>query len=225
MELTILGATGRTGIRVLRKAIEAGHTVRAVVRNRTKLESMITSSGEGDIARPDALSIAEADLLDGEAMREAIAASRVVVYAAGPVKGAPADMPVRAAENILAAMKAGAGEKLVWLTGAGVLDERDGKSGSRKVIRGLMKLVAGKVLAASEDAYALVTQSGLTYVVVRPPMLADEPGGTDLAAGYEPPKPIPLGRADLGAFLVEVATNDRYDNESPFVSYLRRGTS
>src|SRR6056297_122211 len=112
MELTLLGATGRTGIWVLRKAIEAGHTVRAVVRNRTKLESMITSSGEGDIARGDALSIAEADLLDGEAMREAIAASRVVVYAAGPVKGAPADMPVRAAENILAAMKAGAGEKL-----------------------------------------------------------------------------------------------------------------
>ncbi len=219
MEVTILGATGRTGIWVLRKAVEAGHTVRAVVRDASKLEAMISG-----VVENDALSIVEADLLDGDAVKEALAGSRLVIYAAGPVKGAPADMSVRAAENVVAAMKAGAGEKLVWLTGAGVLDERDGKSGSRKVIRGLMKLVAGKVLAASEDAYALVKQSGLTYVFARPPMLADEPGGTNLTAGYEPPGPIPLGREDLGAFLVEAATSDRYDNESPFLSYQQRGT-
>lgn len=220
MELTVLGATGRTGVWVLREAVEAGHTVRAVVRDRFKLESKAP-----EIAKSDAVRVVEADLLDGEAVREALVASRVVIYAAGPVKGAPADMPVRAAEHIVAAMKAGAGEKLVWLTGAGVLDERDGKSASRRVIRGLMKLVAGRVLAASEDAYECVKQSGLTYVVARPPMLADEPGGVDLTAGYEPPRPIPLGREDLGAFLVEAATNDRYDNESPFLSYRKRGTS
>ncbi|MFW6289057.1 MAG: NAD(P)-dependent oxidoreductase, partial [Spirochaetota bacterium] len=198
MELTIIGATGRTGIWVLRKAVEAGHTACAVVRDRSRLESQVP-----EIVKDEAVSIVEADLLDGEAVREALAGSRVVIYAAGPVKGAPADMPVRAAENVVAAMKAGAGEKLVWLTGAGVLDDRDGTSGSRKVIRGLMKLVAGKVLAASERAYELVKQSGLTYVVARPPMLADEPGGVDLAAGYEPPRPIPLGREDLGSFLVD----------------------
>jgi len=218
MEITILGATGRTGVWALRKAIEAGHTVRAVVRDRAKLETMVP-----EIVGNDALTVVEADLLDGEAVREALAGSRVVIYAAGPVKSAPADMSVRAALNIVAAMNAGAGEKLVWLTGAGVLDSRDGKSGSRKAIRGLMKLVAGKVLAASEEAYELVKQSGLTYVVARPPMLADEPGGTDLSAGYEPPRPIPLGREDLGSFLVDAATSDRYDNESPFLSYRQRG--
>jgi nucleoside-diphosphate-sugar epimerase len=219
VELTVLGASGRTGIRVLRKALEAGHAVRAVVRDRARLEAMVP-----ELPRGGSLTIVEADLLDGDAVREALAASHVVIYAAGPVKGAPADMPIRSAENVVAAMKTGLGEKLVWLTGAGVLDERDGRSASRNVIRGIMKLVAGKVLTASEAAYEVVKHSGLTYVVARPPMLAEAPGGIDLTAGYEPPRPIPLGRGDLGAFLVEAATSDRYDNESPFLSYRRRGT-
>ena len=218
MELSIVGATGKTGIWGLRKAIEAGHTVRAIVRSRGKLEALIAESRD---AR--AVEIVEADLLDAAAVSAALSGSRVVIYAAGPVKGAAPDMPLRAAENIVAAMKAGAGEKLVWLTGAGVVDDRDGKSGSRAVVRGLMKIVAGKVLKASEDAYEVVTNAGLTYVVVRPPMLSDKPGGTGISAGYTPPKPIALGREDLGAFLLDAATTEQYDNQSPFVSYRERG--
>ncbi len=217
MEMTIIGASGKTGIWAVRKAVERGHNVTAVVRNRTKLEGMLTEAGiSGKV------SIVEADLMNPDSVAAALKETEVVIYAAGPTRGTPAEMPVRAADHVVNAMKKGAGRKLVWLTGAGVLDERDGKSGSRKVIRGLMKIMAGKVLKASEEAYEIVKHSGLIYVVARPPMLADKPGGSGLTASYTPPKPIPLGRDDLGEFLVMAAESQEYDNESPLISYTER---
>lgn len=217
VRLTIIGATGKTGIWAVQKAVERGHDVTAIARNRSKLESLL---GEFGIA--EKVSIVEADLMDGPSVQSALKDAETVIYAAGPVKGAPADMPVKAADHVVEAMKRGAGKKIVWLTGAGVMDDRDGKSGSRKVIRGIMKLMAGKVLKASEDAYEVVKHSDLTYVVARPPMLADKPGGVGLTASYTPPKPIPLGREDLGEFLVRAAETQEFDNESPLISYTER---
>jgi putative NADH-flavin reductase len=217
MELAIIGATGKTGIWTLRKAVEAGHNVRAVVRNRGKLESQ-----ESELAKHEKVDIREADVTDAQAVRQALSGVETVIFAAGPVKDAPPDLLTRASDNIISSMKSEGGKKLVWLTGAGVMDSRDEKSFSRKLIRGLMKMTAGKVLKTSEGAYEKVKNSGLTYVVVRPPMLADEPGGKNLVASYTPPKAIPLGREDLGDFLVTAATTDKYNNESPLISYEER---
>jgi len=119
-------------------------------------------------------------------------------------------------------MKDAGVRRLVWLTGAGVMDARDEPSFSRRIIRGLMKVVAGSVLSDSETAYRAVVGSGLDYTVVRPPMLSDEPGGSNLQAGYTPPKPIPVGRGDLARFLLEAAEKNEYVNESPLVTYTTR---
>jgi len=217
MEIAIIGATGKTGIWAFRKAVASGHTVRAVVRNRSKLDSAAF-----ELVGNEKVDVREADITDPTAIREALSGVETVIFAAGPVKGAPTDLLTRAADNIIGAMKAGGGKKIVWLTGAGVMDPRDEKSASRKIIRGLMKIAAGKVLKASEAAYEKVMNSGLTYTVARPPMLADEPGGKNLVASYTPPKAIPLGREDLGEFLVNAASTDTYDNESPLISYQER---
>ena len=38
MELTVFGATGRTGRHLMSEALEAGHEVRAFARSRAKVE-------------------------------------------------------------------------------------------------------------------------------------------------------------------------------------------
>ncbi len=53
-------------------------------------------------------------------------------------------------------------------------------------------------------------------------MLAEEPGGVDLGGSYTPPKPIPVGRADLARFLLDAAVKREFVRESPFVSYRER---
>lgn len=211
MKLCIFGATGRTGSRVLEQALDAGHEVKVLVRSPGKL----TRSGER-------VEIVQGDLANRSDVERAVSGVDAVVMAAGPVRSSPVDMIEVAARNLVAAMKATGTSRLVWLTGAGVLDDRDAKAFSRGLIRGLMKLVAGKVLRASEAAYAIVTGSGLDYTVVRPPMLADEPGGVDLTGSYTPPKPIPVGRGDLAAFLLKAAVSGEWIGESPLVSYAGR---
>ena len=81
---------------------------------------------------------------------------------------------------------------------------------------------AGAVVRGKIPAYAIVAGSGLDYTVVRPPMLADEPGGVDLHGSYTPPKPIPVGRGDLARFLLDAAVEGEFVRESPLVSYRER---
>lgn len=211
MRIGLFGATGQTGSRVLEQALEAGHEVKALVRSPEKIA--ITSE-KLEVIKGDMTNLADAE--------KAVTGVDAVIMAAGPVKGSPTEMLVNAANAITAAMKAAGTKRLVWLTGAGILDERDGKAFSRSLIRGLMKVVAGKVLQASERAYEVVTGSGLDYTVVRPPMLSIEPGGVNLTGSYTPPKPIPVGRGDLARFLLDAAVTGEWVRESPLVSYTER---
>lgn len=212
MTLALFGATGKTGSRVLEQALAEGHKVNVLVRSPGKL-------GRSS----DTLTVIEGDMMNGDDVRKTVEGTDAVIMAAGPVKSSPKNMLEVSAGNIVSAMKQFGVTRIVWLTGAGVTDERDGKSVSRVIIRALMKVVAGSVLSASERAYDIVKDSGLDYTVVRPPMLADEPGGIGFSAGYKPPKPIPVGRGDLAAFLLSVAVNDEFVGESPLVSYEGRG--
>lgn len=210
MKLALFGATGKTGGRVLEMALDQGHEVAALVRGADRLSAR------------DRLDVVDGDLLNPEAVERTIVGSQAVIFAAGPVKGAPKEMIRIAAENVLTAMKKQHVERLVWLTGAGVLDERDKPALSRRIIRGLMKVAAGAVLRESEAAYQLVIDSGVDYTVARPPMLADEPGGRNLTGSYTPPKPIPVGRGDLAAFLLRCAAEHEFSRESPMLSYTER---
>jgi uncharacterized protein YbjT (DUF2867 family) len=212
MRIALFGATGKTGSRVLRQALEHGHTVTALVRSPEKLRQ-----------RPDALTIVEGDMKNGADVEKTVRSADAVIMAAGPVKSSPPDLMEIAARSITEAMKRAGAKRLVWLTGAGVKDHRDRTSFSRTLVRGIMKLAAGKVLSGSERGYEIVTGSGLDYTVVRPPMLADKPGGTNLQASYTPPKPIPVGRDDLAAFLLAAAESGEYSGESPLISYTTRG--
>lgn len=211
MKIGLFGATGKTGGHVLRLALDAGHEVVALARSPEKLA---TDHG--------ALTVVQGDMMNKADVEKVVLYVDVVIMAAGPVKSSPIEMLTTAARNIVDGMKAGRTKRLVWLTGAGVLDERDGTAFSRTVVRGIMKIAAGKMLKSSEEAYEIITSSGLEYTVVRPPMLADEPGGVNLAGSYTPPKPIPVGRGDLAEFLLNAATSGEWVNESPLVSYSER---
>ncbi len=211
MKIGLFGATGRTGRQVLEKALEAGHQIFALVRSPEKLDNTA-----------DALTVVQGDMTNRADVEKTVADVDVVIMAAGPVKGSPIEMLTSSATNIVESIKAAGRKRLVWLTGAGVLDERDGKAFSRTIVRGMMKLAAGKMLKSSEEAYQIIKNSGLDYTVVRPPMLSDEPGGVNLTGSYTPPKPIPVGRGDLASFLLRAATADEWINESPLVSYTER---
>jgi putative NADH-flavin reductase len=60
MNIVLLGATGKTGTELLNQALEAGHTVTAVVRTPTKLNSANPALTviQGDVMNADSLASA-----------------------------------------------------------------------------------------------------------------------------------------------------------------------
>ncbi len=205
MTLTVFGASGKTGKFLLEQALGKGHKVRAVVRDKTKLGAR------------DGLEIIEASLNDAQAVSAAIAGSDAVVSCLGPSKGSDEHMMAQAANTIIAAMKTHKVKRLLWQSGAGCKGPNDLPSFSRVIVRGIMKLVAAKVLADSQDCFDLIRATQLDWTVARVPLLSVEPFTGKYAASMKPPRPAPLSRADVADFLLTQVNSSEWIGKSPFL--------
>ena len=214
MRIAILGASGRTGAHVLRRALEAGHEVVAFARAPSKIG-----------VRHERLTVRTLDLTRGDAaeiLADGLAGAGAVISALGPdSKGKPPVMAAAAEAVLAAARRAGTG-RLVWMTGAGVKLERDAPSLVRSVVRGIMSLAAGEVLRDSEAAARLIAASDLDWTIVRAPMLSDDPPSGRLEASRNPPRPAALSRDEIAGFLLDCAAAaaepGRWSKASPFLS-------
>ncbi|MCH8552272.1 MAG: SDR family oxidoreductase [Natronospirillum sp.] len=213
MKITVFGATGQTGQHVLQAALDKGYEVTALVRNPDKVDAALR------IQHAKQLKLVQGDILDGEAVSKALTGSEGFIFAVGPVKGSPPDLPERAAQTVLAAAKQVGVSRFVWLLGAGVVDSRDEPDKIRKVMQALMRVFAKSLLESSQKAYDQIIQSGMDYTVVRPPVLSNKATQGSLTASYKPPKPSAISRADLGEFMVNALTEEQWRAESPMVAY------
>src|SRR5207247_10952209 len=73
MKLVVLGATGRTGVEIVRQAIERGHAVTVVVRSPDPLRAF---NGR--------VSVQQGDLLNRDALEQLIRGHDAVVSASDP---------------------------------------------------------------------------------------------------------------------------------------------
>ena len=213
MKITLFGATGQTGHHVLQAALNKGYEVSALVRNPDKIDAALLKQYN------ERLRLVKGDILDPEAVAKALTGSEGFIFAVGPVKGSPPDLPERATQTVLAAAKQAGVTRFVWLLGAGVVDSRDEPDMIRKVMQRLMRVFAKSLLESSQNAYDQIIQSGMDYTVVRPPVLSNKASQGSLSASYKPPKPSAISRADLGAFMVNALTEAQWRAESPMVTY------
>lgn len=208
MTLTILGATGKTGVHLLARALDAGHRVRALVRDPAK------------VARTDErLTLVQGDVRDAAAVASAIEGSDAVLSALGPTRNTP-DMDISAGmTHVLAAMKAHDVRRLVIVTGAGVRVAGDRPGVFDRFMGLALRLAAKHVLADSERAFELVRASDRDWTVVRVPMLTDGPATGAVRVGMVGQGTGPrLARADLAAFLLAQIDDRSHVRASPVVS-------
>ncbi|KJS52607.1 NADH-flavin reductase [Streptomyces rubellomurinus subsp. indigoferus] len=108
MRITVFGATGSVGSRVVTEALSRGHEVTAVVRDRAKPHGL-----------PAAVAIAVGDARDPEAVTRAAAGQDLVITATRPAPGSEHELPA-ATRGLLAGL-AGTGVRLLAVGGAGSL--------------------------------------------------------------------------------------------------------
>lgn len=208
MTLAVLGATGRTGRPLVEQALVAGHAVTALVRARSTL----------DLAHPR-LTVVQGDATDAEAVGRAVDGADAVLLTLGPTKGAPPNVMTRAAEAVVAAMRAHGVRRVITETGAAVPDANDPRGLGPAFMRGVMKVVAGTLLRDSEGHVEAFRRSGLDWTAVRAPRLTTGPRTGAVRVGYFAMGPgHHVARADVADWMLQAAASGAFAGEAPMIA-------
>ena len=191
MSMTILvaGATGKTGLHLLRELIAEGHTPTALVRETSDTSVL-----------PSGVNLRHGDLTD---LPEGVCDGMdVVIFAAGSGGSTGpkmTDMVDRdGAKRLIDLAKSAGVTRFVMLSSVGA-DEinPDGKM--------------AHYLEAKHAADAHLTASGLTYAILRPVALTDDGRSADVILGSDVDKSASASRADVAHVLAKAAITGHLD--------------
>lgn len=205
--ILVLGATGATGRLIVSQAVARGHDVRVLVRS-------------ADHGVQDAQVIV-GDARDEAALRRALAGRDAVISALGT----PAS-PFRAvtllssaSRALVAAMKREQVSRLVCITGIGAGDSIG--HGGFVFDKLIFPLLLRKVYADKNRQEAIVRDSGLDWVLVRPAMLNNKPRRDTIRAltdltGFHGGT---ISRADVASFVLDQVRDATWLGRAPLITW------
>jgi len=195
-KIIIFGASGGTGMEVVKQALEAGYRLTAVVRDPS------TFSYTG--LHSSSLKTIKGDVLDLSSFADAMAGQDAVISALGSRGIKPTRLYSKGISNILSAMSRHNITRIVCIS-AGALDINP-KMGL--FVRLLTRFVLQPILKEPYADLRLmekeIQQAGSGYTIVRPPMLKDKKitGKYRVAVNDHIVRPFSIARADLAHFIV-----------------------
>src|SRR5467141_4216548 len=196
MKLVVLGATGSTGLEIVRQAIEYGHSVTAFVRSPERLKSF-----------RDRISVKQGNLLDTAELEQVIKGHDAVLSAFGPrapISKADANLLRQFAVALTSAMLH-AGVRRVVVESVAFLF----KDSIIPPAYLLGRLLYPSVVADASAMEKLFQESGLDWTIARPPELTDKPytGKYRVREGHLPPFGFKISRADVADFMIQAVEN------------------
>jgi putative NADH-flavin reductase len=199
MNITVFGATGRTGRHVVVQALDAGHRVVAVVRDPARLA----------VPPRPGLSLVTAGLDDRAAVLRAVEDADAVVDALGAHGTGPSTFRADAARVVTGAMRDAGVRRLVAVSASGAHT-----TGDSVPVRLLVKPLLGRLLRHEfADMLAMeevVRTSGLDWTIMLPPRLTDRPAtgrirhrvDANMRGSYT------MSRADLATAVLRAVADD-----------------
>ena len=206
VRVTVFGATGAIGRRVVERALTAGYEVHALVRDPAKAVEPGVSTTVGA-------------LTDGQAVARAVEGSDAVIWAVGASRNRPdqVDLFETGARNLVAAMNRHGVRRLVALSGAGITVDGERKPLSGRVLSAAVGLIVRHVVESKRREYLVFRDSGLDWTLVRPPRVVEgEPTGRYVSGATLAGRQVTEG--DLADFMVGQLIDRTYVRASPYVS-------
>ena len=209
MQLLIVGATGGTGVELVKQALGHGHSVRALVRDPGKLKVV-----------HHRLEVVQGDATDRKVVADAVAGQEAVLSALGVNDRKPNTVLSDSVRNLLASMKKQKVRRLVFVSSLGVGDSKGqlGPLYNWVILPALLK----NVFADKEKAEELIRESKLHWTIVRPGALKNSRltgkyrAAPDAAKGRWFPK---IARADVADFMLHAIERNGYVREAVGICY------
>jgi len=196
MKLVVLGATGSTGLEIVRQAIEHGHSVTAFVRSSDRVKAF-----------GDRITIKQGNLLDTAELEQVIKGHDAVLSAFGPrapISKADANLLRQFAVALTSAMLH-AGVRRVVVESVAFLF----KDSIIPPAYLLGRLFFPGVVADASAMEKVFEKSGLDWTLVRPPKLTPKPytGKYRVTEGHLPPFGFSISHADVADFMIKAVQN------------------
>lgn len=196
MKLVVLGATGGTGLEIVRQAIERGHDVTALVRSPDRLKPF-----------RNRITIIEGDLLSGADLQKVIQGQDAVVSAFGPRPPVAKDE-----EHLLEQFARALTGALLSTNVRRVVVESVAFLFKDSVLPPaylLGRLLFSRTVADASAMERVFRESALDWTMVRPPELIDKAytGRYRVREGHLPLFGFKISRADVADFMIKAAEN------------------
>lgn len=210
MRITLFGATGFVGKKLLEQALQEGHEITVLARSPDKLEVL-----------KDQVHCIEGDYFDRQAVREALQGAEAVLSCIGPPLGLGRSKFIgkypQAMESLVAELQAAGVSRIITIAGASVP-----LSGSKfpvlaKITR-LMMLVIGGQISRDKDKEALkLAASELDWTILRPPGIKVGVRGDFLASESSLRSPF-VNLEQFCEFMLAGLRDDVWIRKAPFTS-------
>jgi putative NADH-flavin reductase len=191
MKLALFGATGKTGIELLKQALVQGHVVTAIVRDPARLT-----------IEDERINFVIGDVFDSASVAQAVQGQDAVICALG----AGSDLKKTTVRttgtiNIIRGMQKNNVKRLLVVTAMGVGESWD-------TLSLLNKFFFATLLRSSREDHeaqeAAVKESGVDWTIIRPSRLTDTPrtGVYDVGENI-PAKTSKIARADVADLILK----------------------
>jgi len=200
MKLLVLGATGPTGLQVVRQALDLGHEVTAFVRDPARMT-----------IAADALEVVTGSLPQSEQTLAGALRGRYAVVSALGVRAAfrAHGLIEKSMRVLVPAMQREGVQRLVLVSAMGVGDSR---RDAPLVPRLMYRLLLNDIFADKLDGERVVRESGLDWTFLYPTLLTDGPlTGRYRAAERLKLRGMPrISRADVADFALRALAERRW---------------
>jgi putative NADH-flavin reductase len=204
MRITVFGATGGTGRRLVEQAIAEGNEVVAYVRNPSKLDM-----------ENEHLTVVQGELTDEELIEKAVKGVDAVISLLGPRGGSKSKPLTHGIQNIIAAMKKQGVRRLVITSTLSVKDPNDLPDFKTKSLVNIVKVTMHDAYEDIVSTAETVRNSDLDWTIVRLSMLNNKPKSGKVRAGY-------VGRGDVGTWISRADVADFMLKQVQDTKYLRQ---
>ncbi len=196
MKLVVLGATGSTGLEIVRQAMQRSHSVTAFVRSPERLKPL-----------SDRIIIKQGNLLDAAELEHVIQGHDAVLSAFGPrvpISKADANLLRQFAVALTSAMPRAGVRRLVVESVAFLF-----KDAIIPPAYLLGRLFFPGVVRDASAMEKVLEKSGLEWTIARPPKLTPKPytGKYRVREGHLPPFGFSVSYADVADFMIKVVEN------------------
>jgi uncharacterized protein YbjT (DUF2867 family) len=208
-KILVLGATGGTGRLIVSQAVARNYDVTVLTRSAAKASGL------------EGAKLVVGDARDEIVLRQALEGRDAVISALGTAASPLREVRLLSAatRTLVSAMKAEQVSRVICITGIGAGDSAG--HGGFLFDNLIFPLLLRKVYADKNRQEAIIRESGLDWVLVRPSVLNDKPGRdairalTDLSDFHGGT----ISREDVASFVLDQLHADAWLHRSPLITW------